>query len=227
MSRVEHHPFHAALDLYIMTYYIHTDTFLGTIHPKEETMAWLNDDDLVSAGTTYCEFKTDNAFNTFKDIVIALVRRPASFFRHMPVDGGFLNPTLFLILCTVACGFLSTILRASLWPLVRIPVLGVLSIYLTSGILHQISSRLFGGRGSFEATFRAAAYSGMVFLVMWISVLDVFAFFYGLFLLVLGTERVHGTDRSASIAAVVMSAAASLILLLIFGFWRWSVGLPF
>ena len=190
-------------------------------------MAWLDDDDLVSAGTTYCEFNTDNALDTFKDILNALVRRPASFFRHMPVDGGYLNPTLFLLLCTVICGFLSTILHTSLWPLVRVPVLGVLSVYMTSAILYLISSRLFGGKGSFEATFRTAAYSGMVFLVMWISVLDVFAFFCGLFLLVLGTERVHGMGRSASIAAVVMSAAASLVLLLIFGFWRWSVGLPF
>ncbi|MFQ6104483.1 MAG: YIP1 family protein [Candidatus Glassbacteria bacterium] len=188
-------------------------------------MPWTDEDDLARAGITCSEFDPQNAVQTFKDIVVALVTKPAAFFRGMLTEGGFLNPTLFLLACLVICGFLSTVLRASIWPLLRVPVLGTISIYMTSVILYLMSNRLFGGKGSYEATFRITAYSGAVFLIMWVSILDILAFLYGLYLLVLGTEQVHYIDRASSVASVVLSAVASLVLLLLFGFWR--VGLIF
>ena len=188
-------------------------------------MPFNDEEDLAQAGHTYTEFDPQNPLQTFRDIVITLVRNPADFFHSMPTEGGFLNPTLFLFACMVICGFLSTILRASVWPLLRVPVLGTIGIYITSVILYVFAGRLFAGKGTYEGTFRTTAYASAVFLVMWVSILDILAFFYGLYLLVLGTERVHSIDRASSIAAVVVSAAASLLLLLLFGFWR--VGLIF
>jgi hypothetical protein len=190
-------------------------------------MSLMDEDGTAPVRGMYFEFDTQNAYESFKDIVASLATRPVAFFRGMPVEGGFRAPLLFLLASQFVCGFLSTILRASLWPLVRVPVLGVLSVLITSLILYLIAGRLFHGRGSFEATFRVSAYSGAVFLLMWVSVLDILAFFYGLFLTVVGTQEVHRIDRAASAASVVMSVAASLIVLLVFGFWRWAAGLPF
>jgi hypothetical protein len=192
-------------------------------------MSMKDEDGPVAAGPVYREFDSQNAFDSYRSMVTSLVRSPASFFREMPMEGGFLNPTLFLLINLVICGFLSTILNASMWPLFRVPVLGTIGVYLTSAILYLLTYRLFGGKGSFEATFRISAYSSVVFLVMWISVLNIFAFGYGCYLLVLGTERVHQVDRSISVASVLLSVAASLVLLMLFGFWRWYIrtGLPF
>jgi len=190
-------------------------------------MPWMDEDDMAPTSPTHCEFDPQNAFDTFRDIVLSLVKRPAAFFHGMPIDGGYLSPTLFLLINLLICGFLSTVLRSTMWPLFRVPVLGLISTFLCSGILYVLSGRLFGERGSFEATYRVMAYAGVVFLIMWIPILDIFAFLCGLYLVVLGTQKVHLLDRSTSIAVVVMSAAASLLLLMLFGFWRWAVGLPF
>ncbi len=190
-------------------------------------MPWMDEEDLAPTSPTHCEFDPQNAFDTFRDIVQSMVKHPAAFFRGMPIDGGFLNPTLFLLGCLLICGFLSTILRSTMWPLLRVPVLGLISILLCSVILYMLSGRLFAGKGTYEATYRVMAYAGVVFLIMWIPILYIFAFFFGLYLMVLGTQQVHLLDRSTSIASVVMSAAASLLLLMLFGFWRWVVGIPF
>lgn len=168
----------------------------------------------------YREFDPQNVLDSYMSILTALVRRPASFFASMPVEGGFLNPTLFLTGCLLICGFLSTIRTTSVWPIVRVPVLGTMSIYMSSFILYFFTKRLFEGKGTYEATFRIMAYSGAMFLIMWVPVLALAGFFFGLYLLALGTERVHRIERSPAVASVILSAGASLILLLLFGFWR-------
>jgi hypothetical protein len=188
-------------------------------------MAQMNEAELITAGRTYREFDPQNVLDSYKGILSRLVRKPAAFFESMPLEGGFLNPTLFLVGCLLICGLLSAIRTTSLWPIVRVPVLGTMSIYMHSFVLYFFTKRLFEGKGNYEATFRTMAYTGAVFLVMWVPVLALAGFFFGLYLLVLGTEKVHRIERSPAVASVILSAGASLILLLLFGFWR--VGLVF
>jgi hypothetical protein len=179
-----------------------------------------DDHDTWTAGFVHREFDPYNIRDTASDIVRALVTDPGGFFREMPRQGGYLNPAAFLLGSMVVCGFLSMILNTSIWPLLRIPVLGTISVAIDAFLLFVVAGRLFAGRGTPEATFRVAAYASLVFTVMWIPYLDWVGFFYGNYLLVVGTGEVHGTDRASSVVSVIMSTGATLVLVLLFGFWR-------
>jgi hypothetical protein len=191
-----------------------------TQREEEELMTPMDEARLDPTAGSYAEFDPQNVLDSYRNILSRLIRKPAAFFGDMPIAGGFLNPTLFLMGCLLMCGFLSSIRTTSVWHIVRVPVLGTMSIYMHSFILYFFTRRLFEGKGTYEATFRTVAYTGAVFLVMWVPVLALAGFFFGLYLLVLGTERVHLIERSPAVAAVILSAGASLILLLLFGFWR-------
>jgi len=150
------------------------------------------------------EFQTDNPFDSFTGVWRRVTTEPQSFFQDMPVSGGLQNPLLFMTIC-LALGSLGLLIFGprglALWFLVG----GIVRAFVGAAILMVIARQLFAGVGDYEATYRALAYASAPAALLWIPVIRPLVALYGLFLVIVGLQRVHGFDAVKSVLTVLLS----------------------
>jgi|SRR5208283_1205739 len=155
-----------------------------------------------------------------------VIRAPASFYRQMPLSGGYADPLIFAAVMGIAAGIVRIIpglpgfsfaksFMLSLTGLIVSPILTGLCTFVAAAILFVIW-QLMGSRQSYEVSFRCAAYAlaispaaaalnfipylGVVAVLAWIA-----------YILVCASVEVHGTEPK--IAWVVFGAICAVVAL--------------
>jgi len=168
------------------------------------------------------EFQTDNLVESFVGVWKRVTTEPRSFFEDMPVSGGLQNPLVFLLLCLCidAVGFL-LIGPRGFTPL-NVIIVGVVKSFVYAGLLMLIARQLFAGVGDYEATYRVVAYASAPTALAWIPLVGPLALLYGLFLVIVGLERVHTFDTVRSALSLLLAAIAVGALLTVLGGGAWA-----
>lgn len=145
---------------------------------------------------------------------------PQGFYREMPSSGGFENPLIFLGIC----GFFYFILKVIVGGLpdaINALFLVALTYIFGPGILMLASQFLFQGEGDYEGTLRLCAYAGACLTLAWIPTLGIIAYVYSLYLIFLGTEKVHKLETTkAAIVTLVAILVTGAIMLWVLGWDR-------
>jgi hypothetical protein len=157
--------------------------------------------------------------------------KPTEFFRSMPLTGGLIDPLLFTLITGMIgmifdyfwrallsgpmqdfmpAGIAAAAGESSLQGIVGLgilsvilPILIVVGIFISAGILHLSLAMVTGARAGFEATFRVAAYSysANIFLVLPICGYLI-ACVWAVVLTVIGLKEVHGISGGKALFAV-------------------------
>ena len=121
-----------------------------------------------------------------------IITQPRHFFRDMPTSGGYREPLGF---AAVTVLIISVFYAPILLVLMSLPmdiefvIIGLVALFLYSffsmmisipvnGILHHILFRVYGGKGSLEATIRVFCYYMAISLVVLPVVFVIVLFFY-------------------------------------------------
>jgi hypothetical protein len=162
------------------------------------------------------EFQTDNPFDSFAGVWRRVTTEPRGFFQDMPVSGGLQNPLLFMTIC-LALGSLGFLLVGPRWLALWFLIGGIVRSFVAAAILMAIARQLFAGVGDYEATYRAVAYASAPAALLWIPLVRPLVALYGLFLVIVGLERVHGFDAVKSVLTVLLG-------LIVVGAIGWMLG---
>lgn len=166
------------------------------------------------------EFQTDNLIDSFVGVWKRVTTEPRAFFEQMPVSGGLQNPLVFLAICLGidALGFLLIGPRGSA-PAVLI--VGIVMSFAYAGVLMLVARQLFSGAGDYEATYRVVAYSHAPTALAWIPLIGPLAALYGLYLAIVGLERVNTFDAVRSVLTLLLAAIALGAVSLVLGGAAW------
>lgn len=160
----------------------------------------------------------------------------------MPRQGGYANPVVFVVICSViyaALGGLLGIILALLGlapqtvgsavvglltGIFLLPILSVVGSFIGAGIYHLLVRLLVKPSAGFEATFKVAAYAFVVQLVSWLSAIPLLGILIGLavgiyavVLNVLGIREMHATTTGKAALVVLIPVAVLFLLALLLG----------
>lgn len=189
-----------------------------------------------SGSAAAVEFRYTDPVQSFIATVQAVVLRPAEFFRGILRRGDFLNPLIFALICVLVSavlggiiGFLFSIGVADqgvigaffgfIFSIIRSLIGVAIVLFIGAGIWHLLVVLFVKPTNSgYEATFRVAAYSAVVYLVSWIPVIGWILSLYGIYLGIVGIREVHGTTTGkAALVVLIPIVVIGGLLLLIFG----------
>ena len=197
----------------------------------------------ASAGGSGGEFNLSDPVNSFVSTVRRVVLDPVGFFRGLPTRGGFVNPLVFALICSVVAavlgGFLGIILAAlGLAPqtvgasivalftgVVLLPIMAAIGSFVGAGIYHLLVLLLVKpNNAGFEATYRVVAYSFVIQLASWLSAVPWLGILvalvvgvYAIILGVLGIREMHATTTGKAAMVVLIPVAIFLLLALLLG----------
>jgi len=83
----------------------------------------------------------------------------------------------------------------------------VLGAFVSAALFTLVSQHLFGGRGGFEPTFRVVAYAAAPTVLAWLPWIGTLAVVYGVYLTILGLERVQSYDVTRAVLTVGIGLA--------------------
>ena len=166
----------------------------------------------------------------FIDTVRPALTDPKAFFANMRLTGGVAAPVTYYLV-GMAVGALGNALWSSLGfgagrfggmpgsgfvsVLVMTVCLGVVGLFIGSGIFHLMLSLLGAARQPFEATLRVVAYGGgstALFNVVPFCG-GIVGAVYGMVLYILGLQNVHECDTAKAAIAVLAPAVVCCVLL--------------
>ena len=156
-------------------------------------------------------------FDQAKEVLIA----PRQFFTTMPVTGGLLRPTIFLLVSASVYSLLQAISKLNFFVLFTAMFSSVVSVFIASAIIAFASKKL-GGKGTFEGTFRVIAYSKATLLFAWLSlgaipIGGIVSTAYSVYLNILGIEKIQQMPRKIVATLIIVVAVIGLILKFRFG----------
>jgi hypothetical protein len=169
-----------------------------------------------TAGNTY-EFTTKDLIKSFFGVVKTVITKPSDFYQNMPTTGGYASPLIFLAICLAVSGIISAIVWGYLGAFLYYFIFGLIFSFIGAAILHFIAQQFFEGKGAYEGMYRVVAYAGVVNLVTWIPVVGLIAGLYGLYLQIVGVEKVHQVTAGQAVVTVLIALAVYIILALIIG----------
>ncbi len=155
-----------------------------------------------------------------------VIRAPASFYRQMPLSGGYTDPLIFAAVMGIASGIVRIVMgllgfsfakffMLFLIGLIVSPILTVLWTFVAAAILFVIW-QLMGSRQSYEVSFRCAAYmlaispvASALNFIPYLGIVAVLAWMA--YILVCASVEVHGTEPK--IAWVVFGAICAVVAL--------------
>ncbi len=165
------------------------------------------------------------------DAAIAVITKPAEFYRGMVKSGGFVDPLIFLGVMGVIGGVIQALLGllhitmaisvgTALKSIVVMPIAIIIGSFIGAAILFVIW-KLMGSNESYETAYRCGAYSSATIPIM--AILGVIPFVGGLiglawmlFLLVNASVEVHKiAAKTAWMVFGTITATFAAILLLI------------
>jgi hypothetical protein len=155
-----------------------------------------------------------------------VISAPASFYRQMPISGGYADPLIFAVVMGVAAGIVRVVLSLLGFSLAKFfmlflttviitPILTGLFAFVAAAILFVIW-QLLGSRQSYEVSFRCAAYAlaitPVTAVLNFIPYLGVVAgLAWMAYILVCASVEVHGTEPK--IAWIVFGAICAILAL--------------
>ena len=159
--------------------------------------------------------------------------KPVDFFRGIRRRGDFINPLIFAIVCYEVSVIIASIADAifldegleglvgSIIAIIFAPIIGAIALFIGAAILHLLVMLIVGSRNAgLEATFRVAAYVGVIQLVAGLAAMPILGIFvsiavtlYAIFLGVVGIREVH-TTTTGKAALVVLIPGAVVVLVL-------------
>ncbi|MCD4813817.1 YIP1 family protein [bacterium] len=153
-----------------------------------------------------------NYYDTGKKVLL----KPADFFKEMPVTGGYKDPLIFAIITAIIMGVGLTIitLGVGFLAIVFAPIAVAISLYLAA-LLLLICAKIVGGTGTYEGTFRLAAYANIVNIIGWIPIISVLGSIYGLIITVLGMKEIHKLTTAKAIIAVAIAIAIVFVIVVL------------
>jgi hypothetical protein len=170
-----------------------------------------------ATGNTY-EFNTKDFMNSFIGVMKTVLVKPNDFYQHMPTTGGFSPPFVFLVVCLGVSGILAAIIAGvDVFLFLKLLIFGAIFSFIGAGILHLIAQQFFEGKGAYEGVYRTVAYAGVVNLLTWIPVVGFLAGLYGLYLQIVGLEKVHKITAGQAVITVLIAFAIYLIMGLVVG----------
>lgn len=190
----------------------------------------------------------------FTKTLKSLLLSPDRFFLRMPTTGGYGAPIGFAwiswalasVVTAVAYGALvggmfaimpvpsgeagpvGQVLVAFILGSVATVLVGIIPMLFVWSVLLHLVTRIFGGTGSFEATFRCHAYSSGVFALGIIPLIGVsVAQFYWVVLQIFAVKNAHkmSTGRSAAAVLVLPVVCCGLFVVAEVGLIAWSTSL--
>ncbi|MCJ7663391.1 MAG: YIP1 family protein [Desulfobacterales bacterium] len=170
-----------------------------------------------ATGNTY-EFNSKDFLNSFIGVMKTVLVKPKDFYQNMPVTGGFSPPFVFLAICLGVSGILAAIIAGvDVFLFLKLVIFGAIFSFIGAGILHLIAQQFFEGKGAYEGVYRTVAYAGVVNLLTWIPVVGFLAGLYGLYLQIVGLEKVHKITAGQAVVTVLIAFAIYLIFGLVVG----------
>ena len=170
-----------------------------------------------ATGNAY-EFNTKDFMNSFIKVMKTVLVKPNDFYQHMPTTGGFSPPFVFLVVCLGVSGILAAIIAGvDVFLFLKLLIFGAIFSFIGAGILHLIAQQFFEGKGAYEGVYRTVAYAGVVNLLTWIPVVGFLAGLYGLYLQIVGLEKVHKITAGQAVITVLIAFAVYLIMGLVVG----------
>jgi len=170
-----------------------------------------------TTGNTY-EFNNKDFLNSFIGVMKTVLVRPNDFYEHMPVTGGYAPPFIFLVVCLGVSGLLAAIIAGvDVFLFLKLVIFGAIFSFIGAGILHLIAQQFFEGKGGYEGVYRVVAYAGVVNLLTWIPIVGLLAGLYGLYLQIVGLEKVHKITAGQAVVTVLIAFAIYLIFGLVVG----------
>ena len=163
------------------------------------------------------EFNMKNFIQSFIGVVRTVFFKPSDFYQNMPTTGGYPSPLIFLAVCLVVSGIISAIIWGTVAGFFYFLIFGLIFSFIGAGILYFIAQQFFEGKGSYEGMYRVVAYAGVVNLLTWIPVVGLFAGLYGLYLQIVGVEKVHKITAGQAVVTVLIALAVYIILALVVG----------
>lgn len=160
----------------------------------------------------------DSWIGCWKEVIL----RPKEFFDLMPTDGGYRNPLFFALISWVIGGVLSAAVRIRPTSIVLFPIAALVGLLILSTILYLSATLVVRGTGSFEGTFRVGAYASALNVLTWVPIVGPLIGIYGIYLMVVGIERVHNLTTREAVIAVVLPI---IVLLLLFALLALAVGM--
>ncbi|MDP2750098.1 MAG: Yip1 family protein [Nanoarchaeota archaeon] len=92
---------------------------------------------------------------------------------------------------------------------------GLVTIFVGTGLIY-LWCLIFGGKANYVKTFQMCVYSKTpVFVFGWVPVIGLFAWFYELGLLIIGTREIHKISKSKSILMYAIPVALFMLFILI------------
>jgi hypothetical protein len=156
---------------------------------------------------------------SFIGVIKTVILKPKEFYQNMPTTGGFPAPLIFLAVCLGISALISAIIWGTVAGFFYFLIFGLVVSFIVAAILYFIAQQFFGGKGTYEGTYRVVAYAGVVSLISWLSVIPVLggiiaflAFLYGFYLQFVGVEKVHKITQGQAVVTVLIAFAVSIIL---------------
>ena len=156
--------------------------------------------------TTGSDVQAKQLLQKIMDTAIAVITKPAEFYRGMAKSGGFGDPLVFMVVMGVVAGVLRAVLGvfhlgmvgstlAALGSIILVPI-GVLIFGFVGAAILFVIWKLMGSNESYETAYRCAAYAMATSPI--VAVIDVIPYVggligmaWGLFLIVTASVEVH------------------------------------
>lgn len=183
-----------------------------TICAEEEVKAMAEKEN--GTGNTY-ELDIKDFIKSFIGVVKTVFFKPSDFYQNMPTTGGYPPPVIFLAVCLGVSGIISAIIWGTVAGFFSFLIFGLIFSFIGAGILHFIAQQFFEGKGTYEGTYRVVAYAGVVNLLAWIPIVGIFAGLYGLYLQIVGVEKVHQITKAQAVVTILIALAVYIIMSLL------------
>jgi hypothetical protein len=167
------------------------------------------------------EFDPKDPVNSFASIWQRVMFEPRAFFEGLPATGGLQAPLAFAAICLAIGAFGFMIFGGGLTGFLGLLLIGLARLFIGSAIVALVAQQLFEGRGDYEATFRALAYSIAPVVVIGIPVLKYLAALYAIYLVILGIAKAHSFDTVRAVLTILATAVVGLVLVYALGLGRW------
>ncbi|MGH7896975.1 MAG: YIP1 family protein [Candidatus Binatia bacterium] len=165
------------------------------------------------------EFNPNDPVGSFTSTWQRVMLDPRSFFTELPAAGGLQAPFLFALICLGIGGVSFLIFGGGIKGLLCFTVLGVFRLFLGSAIVALIAQHLFEGKGDYESTFRALAYSSAAVVVIGVPLVKYFAALYTAYVTIVGLANAHSFDNGRALLTVLTTAIVGIVLTTAFGLW--------
>ncbi|MEM5878184.1 MAG: Yip1 family protein [candidate division WOR-3 bacterium] len=166
----------------------------------------------------------EKAPNIF-DKISGVLSKPEGFFNYVKNEQGIQNAFLFFALVSLVNlvgNFILSFILPEAYTITQIisGYIGSLILIFVLALVFHLFLKMFGGKASYEATFRAYAYAMTPTLLFgWIPFFGVLALLYTIYLVTKGFSIVHEIGMGAAFFAFILPIVILIILIvLLLGF---------